>query len=250
MGYDVSVLFAMKHGGSKFPSNTSFYQKLANDGEASSSGRMRWAYYGMPFFLNSLFNNGRRPRLVNSEFEVLIKALSRKIQTKSTTYNLPYVFRVSQAFSAVTGRPISIRTPTNLDKLDLFHATMPLPIFNKKCKKVVTLHDLIPFKLPSSTNINLKHHYRILKASLRDADLIFSVSEQTKKDAVEILGIKDEKIHVTYQMAEIPPEIKNASQDEVMPILNHYDLEVGKYFMFYGAIEPKKKCITAFAGIR
>ena len=86
---------------------------------------------------------------------------------------------------------------------------MPLPLRkNIKSKKVVSLHDLIPLKIPKSISVNVKLYRRIINASLRDADIIFSSSEQTKKDAIKLLGIKEEKIHVTYMTSAIPDRLK------------------------------------------
>ena len=113
----------------------------------------------------------------------------------------------------------------------------------------MTLHDLIPLKIPKSISVNVKIYKRIINASLKDADIIFSSSMQTKKDAIQLLGIKEEKIHVTYMTSVIPDNLKKLSDIEIKDTLRIFDLKYQKYFLFYGAIEPKKnvfRLIKAF----
>lgn len=238
--HEVSALYSMREGNSSFPHNAIFYQKLAIEGEADSSGILRWAYHGMPYYLNHLLGSGRSPKPVTAEFDLVNQGSARKLPAGVKPYNLPYLYRVSQAFAALSGRPLSLKMP---DHIDVLHLTLPLPITAKKVKKVVTVHDLIPLKLPLSTAVNLKHYSKIIKASLRDADLIFSVSQQSKNDLIEIYKIPENKIHVTYQSSFIPDELLNLSEQEVAPILKRYNLQHKKYFIYYGAIEPKKNVL-------
>ena len=243
MEHDVSILYSMKTRSSRFPNNVSFFQKLALEGESPSSGLSNLIYQGLPYYVSYFLRQGVRPKRIQTEFEILNKSLSRKLPENTTPYNLAQIYRTSQAFSALTGKSIPLGVPYGIDKLDVFHSTLPLPISKGAFKKVVTLHDLIPIKLPHSTAINLKHYAKIIKASLQDADIIFSVSEQTKKDAIEIFGIDEEKIYVTFQASVIPPSIKDMSDTEIQVTLDLYNLKKMKYFIFYGAIEPKKNVL-------
>ncbi|MGQ9570069.1 MAG: glycosyltransferase family 1 protein, partial [Thermodesulfovibrionales bacterium] len=47
-------------------------------------------------------------------------------------------------------------------KIDVWHATYPLPIKIKKSKKITTIHDLIPLRLPYTTLDNKKYFYKIV----------------------------------------------------------------------------------------
>ncbi|TNH06231.1 glycosyltransferase family 4 protein [Testudinibacter sp. TR-2022] len=239
LGHDISILYSMYSGSEKFPENIEFYQKLATEGEAASSGILKWAYHGFPYYLSQLFGKGLTPKKVQTNIQLINQGLNRKIPNGATPYNLPHFFRVSQAFSAISAKNLNV----NLTGMDVLHLTLPLPISARGVKKVVTVHDLIPLKLPLSTSVNISHYANILKSSLKDADLIFTVSNQSKLDLIEIMNIPDEKIHVTYQSSFIPNNLLNLPQERIETVLENYNLKYKKYFIFYGAVEPKKNVL-------
>ncbi|MEM1135153.1 MAG: glycosyltransferase family 1 protein [Bacteroidota bacterium] len=68
----------------------------------------------------------------------------------------------------------------------------------KSKRKVVTIHDAIPLLYPHTSWLNTKvFRYQIKKAA-EYADNIVTVSHTSKKDLIEKVGIKDEKIKVAY----------------------------------------------------
>jgi Glycosyltransferase len=134
--------------------------------------------------------------------------------------------------------PISFKD--NL-KVDIFHRTLPLPIYMKKALNVVTVHDIIPITLPHSTKVNLRHYSNMTHASLNKANLIFSVSEQTKRDLINNFNISEDKIHVTYQSSDIHDSYKKVDDHKLKEFLHlRFGLKMNNYFLYYGNIEPKK----------
>lgn len=68
-----------------------------------------------------------------------------------------------------------------------------------KAKKATILYDLIVYKYPKETAKKIvETQKRRLEWVKKECDLIFCISESTKKDAMEILGIKEEKLKVIY----------------------------------------------------
>jgi len=72
---------------------------------------------------------------------------------------------------------------------------------------IVTVHDLIPLKFPElyrADNENWRYHLgRYLElGAIKRARGILTVSEVTKRDVVELLGVDPEKIIVTYNAAD------------------------------------------------
>ena len=67
-------------------------------------------------------------------------------------------------------------------------------------KKIITVHDLSFLRYPEffSARKNFWHRALKVKQSLRAADRIIAVSENTKHDIVELVGIAPEKIRVIY----------------------------------------------------
>lgn len=69
-----------------------------------------------------------------------------------------------------------------------------------RCAKNVTiLYDLIVYKYPHETAEKIvKTQKRRLHWVEKECDAILCISESTKKDAMEILGIEEKKLFVTY----------------------------------------------------
>lgn len=69
----------------------------------------------------------------------------------------------------------------------------------KKAKKATILYDLIIYKYPKETAKKIVDaQKRKLNWVKNESALIFCISEATKKDAMEILDIKEKKLRVIY----------------------------------------------------
>ncbi len=66
----------------------------------------------------------------------------------------------------------------------------------KRMAKVITVHDLIPFRFAGSLTTAQQDRFRACVEQLRFADLIVSVSEYTKREIVDLLGIDEQRICV------------------------------------------------------
>jgi glycosyltransferase involved in cell wall biosynthesis len=124
---------------------------------------------------------------------------------------------------------------------DILHCTYPLPLRVRSARNVYTIHDLVPLRLPFTTQDNKRQLFRLLKKIAREADHIVTVSENSKRDIIELLGVEEGRITNTYQTVEFPrewierPAVAIASQLEAT-----FGLELHNYLLFYGALEPKK----------
>ena len=69
----------------------------------------------------------------------------------------------------------------------------------RKAKKVTILYDLIVYKYPQETD---KKIVEVQKRKLgwvkKESEMVLCISEATKKDAMEILGIEEERLKVIY----------------------------------------------------
>lgn len=115
---------------------------------------------------------------------------------------------------------------------DLFHPTFYDTYFFEALKKpyVITVHDLIAFKFEDS----LKHFSSIrpqMKLAIEKANRIISVSENTKKDIVDIFNVSSDKIDVIYHGYNIPNYATTANQ-------------YGEYILFVGRRENYKNFAT------
>ncbi|MBG1270760.1 glycosyltransferase family 4 protein [Nostoc sp. WHI] len=135
-------------------------------------------------------------------------------------------------------------------KIDIWHTTYPIPIKINNAKRITTIHDIIPLKLPYTTLDNKKFFFNIINNAIKHSEIILTVSENTKEDILHCFDIQPEKIHVTYQ-----PVIDNSNlvEEDIIPkFLKKYKLKFKKYILFVGAIEPKKnigRLIDAYSGL-
>ncbi len=175
---------------------------------------------------------------------------SRKIDSQENLnhYRLitrPLCFRISNLLF----KGLSIRSQLKVKQpLDIWHATYPLPVTIKNTVKITTIHDLIPLKLPHLTLDNKRFFRELINISLQESGCIITVSENTKKDIIELFNYPQDKIYVTYQPI-IPREYDSNGKD----ILEKYQLKKNNYILFVGAIEPKKnikRIIEAYQKLR
>jgi glycosyltransferase involved in cell wall biosynthesis len=126
------------------------------------------------------------------------------------------------------------------ETFDAFHMTYPLPVrMRGGAKKIVTVHDLIPLRMPYTTTDDKTEMLRRHRELVKDADLVFTVSEFSKRDIVTLLGVDPDKIVVTHQPSRFTP-LQPEEADERAKTLRRYELEDKNYILFVGAIEPKK----------
>ncbi len=120
----------------------------------------------------------------------------------------------------------------------VMHWTCPLPITARGVPNILTVHDVIPIMLPHSTADNKSSFYRLLDEACHRADHILSVSETTKIDLVRLFPDLEPRISVSYQPVFKPEPV--AQEDVARWLKDTINLDYGDYFLFYGAIEPKK----------
>jgi len=94
-------------------------------------------------------------------------------------------------------------------------------------KQIAIIHDLIPLKYPSHFPAGIKGSIYILlnKFALRNYDLIITDSEASKKDIVNILHIREDKIKVIYPC--LPKSFAQKYPNPYSLIPNPYCLYVG-----------------------
>ncbi|MFN3548153.1 MAG: glycosyltransferase family 4 protein [Mesorhizobium sp.] len=148
----------------------------------------------------------------------------------------------------VRGSPMRIHAP---GPVDLFHATQAIPLRVKGVPNVFTIHDLIPLRLPHTTLDEKKYIYGVFRKIARTADHIVTVSEHSRRDILEIFDVPESRVTNTYQAVSLPTALTTRPFDDVAEDLAHlYGLEPRGYFLFVGAIEPKKnvgRIVDAFA---
>jgi glycosyltransferase involved in cell wall biosynthesis len=118
--------------------------------------------------------------------------------------------------------------------IDVFHVSNQLRRnIPKRPKITATIHDLTCWLMPElHTAANVRADRFFAEHTLKRADGLIAVSENTRQDAIRILGIAPEKIVTIY--SGIPSEYFDA-----MPTKR-----AKPYVLFVGTIEPRKNLTT------
>lgn len=109
-----------------------------------------------------------------------------------------------------------------IGQVDIFHSsdwTQP----KTKAKKVTTYHDVIPLKFPQwSLPKIVDVHKKRLELVEKEVDYVIVVSENTKKDLLEISQIPEEKIIVIYE--GVSDIFKPQEEKKVLDFKKKYNL--------------------------
>jgi glycosyltransferase involved in cell wall biosynthesis len=124
-----------------------------------------------------------------------------------------------------------------------------LPLKLKNAKNIYTIHDLVPLRLPYTTLDVKRRYFKLMKSLASRADHIVTVSETSKRDIVNILGIPEDRVTNTYQAVDIPAKYANKPVDIVkQEVEGTFNLTYKGYMLFFGAIEPKKNVARLIEG--
>lgn len=162
-------------------------------------------------------------------------------------WNVQDLFQQAQAHIRFFSSRLKVKVPR---RPELMHWTYPLALRIPGARNIYTMHDLVPLRLPYTTLDNKRRYFRLNRMLGRRADHIVTVSESSKRDIVNLLGVPEERVTNTWQAVDIPRKFTDmpmqAVRDEVK---GSFGLTTGQYWLFFGAIEPKKnvgRMIQAF----
>jgi len=131
-------------------------------------------------------------------------------------------------------------------KLDVFHSPhFFVPLFIKP-RLVVTLHDLIPLLFPHFTpkakKVKLLWLYKfILKSATFKAKRVITISKHSRKDLMEFLKVKEEKIRIIYN--GVSPIYYPMPRDKVKERLADIVSTDARVLLFVGRFDPYKNII-------
>ncbi len=169
---------------------------------------------------------------------VITRTFESRLPHFDTLYNASDLFLRAQSAFKLWKRPSQVRLP---QKPDLAHWTYPIPLWITKRPNIYTLHDVVPLRLPYTTLDHKRRYLQLLQELDKKAEHFVTVSESSKRDLVDLVGIAPERITNTYQSVSIPAKYRDKPLDQVsreVEGLTGFDFK--EYFLFWGSLEPKK----------
>ena len=168
---------------------------------------------------------------------VVSQGFSSRMPHYDRILNASSLFDVAERHFKRTKRFLRVRIP---DPPAIMHWTYPLPILLEGARNIYTLHDMVPLRLPYTTLDNKRAYFRLIRGCLRWADHICTVSEASKRDIIELFGAPAERVTNTFQSSTLPPPPVQGDDALAEWLRGLFDLGAGDYFLFFGALEPKK----------
>jgi glycosyltransferase involved in cell wall biosynthesis len=130
-------------------------------------------------------------------------------------------------------------------RIDVLHSPVNVrpELLPRSCASVVTLHDLAFLRFPKVlTRVKRMYHQTFTIHSLRHATMLITVSNSTKQDAHELVGIPNERIQTIYPCIDkrfscIRDEVK------IRSFRQQQGLTEG-FLLYLGTLEPRKNITT------
>ncbi|WP_278376809.1 glycosyltransferase family 4 protein [Sphingobium yanoikuyae] len=161
------------------------------------------------------------------------------------------LFPLAQRHFTMTGRFLSLQME---NPPEIMHWTYPVPVRVAGARNIYTIHDLVPLRLPYTTLTNKPGFAKLLRQCAIEADHLCTVSEFSRQDIIDQCDIAPAEITNTYQNSFIPCEILEESfEDSTRKIEGIFGLKPRGFFLFFGAVEPKKnlgRLIEAYLGLQ
>jgi glycosyltransferase involved in cell wall biosynthesis len=232
MQHQVDGIFGLDVTGPSDQRETLFYDRLARPNDR------RWRRKGLGK-LTSLIDTARGlEALPVPSGSVDTRAMGERTAVFDRLWSGAHLFERAHAYFRASGRFVRVRMA---DPPSIMHWTYPVPVVMEGARNIYTLHDLVPLRLPFAT-LDEKRHYRsLVTACAARADAICTVSEASRGDIVDLLGVEPDKVVNTYQVSPTEDELLAEHPDEsARKIETIFGLPRNGYFLFFGAVEPKK----------
>jgi glycosyltransferase involved in cell wall biosynthesis len=205
-----------------------FFGQLGADPPNRLTMRRRIRRWGVHPFAHDLIQIPVTGRAVPSEG-------SDKLPPFDRIFNRAELYDICARHFRRYGRFMTLRM---VDPPAIMHWTYPLPIRLAGARNIYTLHDLVPLRLPRASLEDKRYYDTLVRTCIDRADHIVTVSEKSRADIIDLLNADPETVTNCYQTSDMP-----ALRDPTtLPNRLHqlFDLEMKGYFLFFGAIEPKK----------
>ena len=234
MGHPVDVLYGLPIG-PRTPallSEVIFFDSLDQERGRKPPGILsaRWAQEA----LGDLWP--RAATQVPITGRVLSEGFRGRMPSFDRILNVPDLWGRAERHFKRWGRFMRVRVP---DPPAVMHWTYPLPLRLEGARNVYTLHDLVPLRMPYTTLDNKRAYLRLIRGCLRWGDHVCTVSEASRRDIMDLFGAHGGRVTNTYQSAvAASAPVEDTGLDAWLTGL--FGLQRDGYFLFFGALEPKK----------
>lgn len=232
IGFEVDVLFGRNSTHSRSPllSEVAFFDSP----RVEKAGLIRRANMFGDALTSPL---GCEVDSVPVQGNVIWNSVRERMPEFDRVWNSTFLYQRANRTHRWFGKFAAIARP----QVEIAHWTYPIPIRHSQSLNIYTLHDLVPLRLPHTTLDNKKKYFSLCQEIAATAAHIVTVSENSRSDIINLLGVSPDRVTNTYQAVEFPA-VTLEKTDEVVSdeVKGTFGLDFKGYFLFFGAIEPKK----------
>ena len=171
-----------------------------------------------------------------NEFSLLLSWKDRRTQA-------PAPFETRRLLTPCHHRLEQVSLPLELlrARLDVLHSPDFIPPFRRRCRSVITVHDLAFMRFPDKLTRASLRYYRQIGRAAASADGIIAVSESTRCDLAELLNVPPERVDVVHHAPD--PRLRVMEEEERERFRRRWDLP-RRFFLWVGVLEPRKNLLT------
>ena len=193
---------------------------------------------------------------VDQENQYILLGLHPMPATLRALTRFPYVVAPVPAFASrnasienLTWEQFTAPSAARKAGVDLLHTPYFAPPFFPRTPGVITIHDVIPLRLPQyRTDPKMKAYLQLITRAARKATLIITISQHAKHDMIDALHLPPERIRVIYQAAG--DEYRPISDPAILAgVRARYGLNE-RYVLYLGGLDQRKnvpQLVRAFA---
>ena len=239
-GYNTLGLFGIDPGSDPALQEILFFDRLKRP-----QIHPRWRRW-----LRSRIKQAASPALVEIALgKVDVGPLSERLPKFDRIATAPELFQAGFRHFRNTGKIMSLQMA---DPPEIMHWTCPLPLLLKGARNIYSVHDLVPMHMPYMTLDDKRLNHGIVSACVAAADHLCLVSQTSERELLAMFPDAVGKSTVTYQACDLSVGSESHTVDEDCSLVERLGLRPRRYFLFYGAVEPKKnvaRLIEAHAGL-
>jgi glycosyltransferase involved in cell wall biosynthesis len=135
-----------------------------------------------------------------------------------------------------------------LTALDVLHSPDFIPPFRRRCRSIITIHDLAFLLYPQFLTKASARYYGQIDQAVRHTDHIIAVSESTRRDIVRLLGVPEQMITVVYEAPR--RHFQRLPGNDWRERLRQRFSLTRDYLLFVGTIEPRKNIPTLLSAFQ
>jgi glycosyltransferase involved in cell wall biosynthesis len=233
-GYAVDALYGLRAPFNRKLRDIMFYESMGNEHATRAPRPWQPSYY-REF---SMLVRSKTAREISVQSDVISDQFAHRMPPFDRIFTAPDIFDQAVRHFRRFGLFLPVRVP---NPPDIMHWTYPLPVKMLGTKNIYTLHDLVPLRLPYASLDNKRAYYKLIRACVKRADHLCTVSGASQADIERLFPEAIGKTTNTFQAVRLPPTAFETNDADVeASVRNIFNLPYKNYFLFFGAVEPKK----------